>query len=700
MKRLLLLLLLALVVACVRAAAAPQAPASAVLPVLIVDLGAESVKLAVLAARQQQFHDVVLTSDGARRLDNVVAFRHNGTQRLFAGAARSAALRSVATTYASVHLMLGTASRDALLGDVSLLLDADDLSADAKRVRVSRAADVSVETLTAMLLEYCAHVAAKHAGVKMRHALVVVPADFSAAQRQQLRAALLIAELNPLGFILNTQAVALAFAINQGVALPPDETRTVALVDIGASLASVAIAQVTKSTMRILSTVSDRSISGRAFDRRLAQLVVQKAAGAAIRVTPLLLDSVARAKRVLSVNREATIKVGDTQIVPVTRDEFDAALKPLLDSLSALATRALADAGIAAADVQLLEIVGGGTRVPIVQTVLKEQFAGRAVSYHVNSDEGALFGASYFGAHVAPYALSVIEGFVGSLGVDLAVKDDAPADLSDATAVLAAWRERDSLEQVTVDSKNELESFLFATKALVSGGDNADLALFATQAAIDALRQFCEDGLLWLEADGSDALAVGRDEFVRRLDAARDERRAKVGAYELAAQRDVALEALDVALQAVPSAANLTSFASARELLKSQRAAVVRLRSLLAAHKPTDAVEPLLQTAAQIDARAAAVRTDLEKWREKVRVAEAKLKAKREAELSRTWLDDFDALVRKWLRRVHNHQTEIIGALLFVGLAGPLAWNWLVRWQERRQRAQFGGHRLGGRKFD
>jgi hypothetical protein len=693
--------LLALMVACVCAAAAPQAPASAVLPVLIVDLGAESVKLAVLAARQQQFHDVVLTSDGARRLDNVVAFRHNGTQRLFAGAARSAALRSVATTYASAHLMLGAASRDALLSDVSLLLDADDVSADAKRVRVSRAADVSVETLTAMLLEYCALVAAKHAGVKMRHALVVVPADFSAAQRQQLRAALLIAELNPLGFILNTQAVALAFAINQGVALQPDETRTVALVDIGASLASIAIAQVTKSTMRILSTVSDRSISGRAFDRRLAQLVVQKAAGAAIRVTPLLLDSVARAKRVLSVNREATIKVGDTQIVPVTRDEFDATLKPLLDSLSALATRALADAGIAASDVQLLEIVGGGTRVPIVQTVLKEQFAGRAVSYHINSDEGALFGASYFGAHVAPYALSVIEGFVGSLGVDLAVKDDAPADLSDATAVLAAWRERDSLEQVTVDSKNELESFLFATKALlVSGGDNADLTLFVTQAAIDALRQFCEDGLLWLEADGSDALAVGRDEFVRRLDAARDERRAKVGAYELAAQRDVALEALDVALQAVPSAANLTSFASARELLKSQRAAVVRLRSLLAARKPTDAVEPLLQTAAQIDARAAAVRTDLEKWREKVRIAEAKLKAKREAELSRTWLDDFDALVRKWLRRVHNHQTEIIGALLFVGLAGPLAWNWLVRWQERRQRAQFGGHRLGGRKFD
>jgi molecular chaperone DnaK (HSP70) len=667
-----------------------------VLPVLVADLGAESLKLALLVHSTRQFFDVVLNEQGARRIDSTIVFRNH--QRLFGSAAKAAGLRSRSMTYASPLVTL-------LRADNATALDAHDVLDDNGVLRLRTESDpptfVAAETLLAMQLQYCADVASKHGRVLVRHVLFVVPADVNDAQRLALQDVATIAGLNALGFIASTQAASLAFALDHGLTLDDYETRTVAVVDIGASQASISVARVGKQTLKVLATVADRSFSGRVFDQRLAAIVARKASGGA-RITPALLDAAARAKRVLSVNRDATVKVDDANIVTVTRDEFDAECSAVLASVGALAARALAEAGVAAADVQLVEIVGGGTRVPSVQNALRHAF-GRECSHHINSDEGGLFGAAYFAAHLAPYTVSVVSALVESVGV--AAVSDAPPRLSaqelDAgKATLEAWRARDALEQSTVDAKNELESYIFATKELLSEG--ADLRLFAEQSAIDKLLEFCEAQVAWLDGEGSSAVDVGRAGFESRMAQVRAERRAAIGAYEAALARDAALERLEAALQAVPRGANVTSAVSGRKTLMEQRAAARKLRSLLEARSPTDAVVGELLSAEQIEKRTNTLQSDVEKWHEKLRAAEAKRKAKEAADAARSWLDDVGNWLRKVARRVSRYAgtTELIGLVIFIGLAGPLAWNRFEAWRQRRRPMMRGGYRLDGRKFD
>lgn len=680
-----------------------------VLPVLIADLGAESLKLALLVHSTRQFFDVVVNDQGARRIDSTIAFRHH--QRLFGSAAKSASLRSRLTTFSSPVLSVLAADRDALLNDTSLFIDAADIVTDNEsgvlrlRTDVDPPAFVAAETLLAMQLQFCADVAAKHGRVPVRHVVFIVPAYVSDAQRLALQDVAAIAGLNPLGFIASTQAASLAFALDHGLVLGDYESRTVAVVDIGASHASVSVARVGKQSLKLLATVADRSVSGRAFDRQLAALVSRKAGGA--RVTPALLDAVARAKRVLSVNREATVKVDDANIVTVTRDEFDVESSELLATLVALATRALADAGLAAADVQLVEIVGGGTRVPSVQAALKQVF-GRECSHHINSDEGGLFGASYFAAHLAPYAVSVVSGLVESVGSAAVVSEASlrlsVAEIEAGKATLEQWRAHDALEQSTVDAKNELESFIFATKSMASESESSDLRLFVEQSAIDALLKFCDATVAWLDSEGSNAVEVGRAEFENRLAQARVERAAAVGVYDEAVMRNAALERLDAALQTVPRGANVTSAVTARDVLTKQRAAVAKLRALLEARQPSDDARAQLQSGEQIDKRVATLLADVEKWHEKQRAAEAKRKAKEAADAARSWVDDIGDGVRKLFRRLKRYavSTELIGVVIFVGLAGPLAWNRFEAWRQRRRqlRVARGGYRLDGRKVD
>jgi molecular chaperone DnaK (HSP70) len=675
-----------------------------VLPVLIVDLGAESLKLALLVHSTRQFFDVVLNEQGARRIDSTIAFRNH--QRLFGSAAKSASLRTRLMTYASPLVTLLRANINSTI-DPQDILDNDNSGVLRLRTEIDPPTFVAAETLLAMQLQYCADVASKHGSVLVRHVLYIVPADVNDEQRLALQDVASIAGLNPLGFIASTQAASLAFALDHGLTLDDYETRTVAVVDIGASQASISVARVGKQSLKVLSTVADRSVSGRAFDQQLAAIVSRKAGGA--RITPALLDSAARAKRVLSVNRDATVKVDDANIVTVTRDEFDAESSALLAAIGALAARALAEAGIGAADVQLVEIVGGGTRVPSVQNALR-QALGRECSHHINSDEGGLFGGAYFAAHLAPYTVSVVSALVESVGI-AAVRDAPPRlsaeELDAGRATLEAWRARDALEQSTVNAKNELESYIFATKELLS--EAVDLRLYVEQSAVDKLLAFCESQMAWLDGEGSNAVEVGRADFESRLAQVRAERRAAIGAFEAAVARDAALERLEVALQAVPRGANVTSAVTGRKTLIEQRAAVRKMRSLLEAGSPigTAEVSAELLSAEQIDKRTSTLQSDVEKWHEKLRAAEAKRKAKEAADAARSWLDDIGNWVRKVTRRVSRYigWTELSGIVILIGLAGPVAWNRFDAWRQRRRqlrgfRHAAGGYRLDGRKFD
>jgi hypothetical protein len=400
-----------------------------------------------------------------------------------------------------------------------------------------------------------------------------------------MRQAISIAGLELLAIVKDSHAVSVAYAVQHNSKIEDDVVRNVALVDIGASSARVTISAMSRNTMRVLTTKSDRSVSGRAVDALLADFACSSIKRSSCSTTAIgivrLLRAAERAKIVLSVNKDVVMRVpvvasdangaaaADSDVdFAVTRGKLDELLAPMAQRLAALARSALGESG--AASVALVEIVGGTSRVPALQTALQQAFGVSELSHHLSSDEAVLFGATYVAASVAPYQLTVIASLLDGAALDTEASngttstttkigdDDAAATLAAAAmsdaminasrSVLAEWRERDAVLAHSLESKNALEAFVYSSKDLLravaretasaSDTDTADDAdsgddeeqigernLFVRDVqAARALRRALDDTVAWLDANGADASVVGARAYVDRQSALEQER--------------------------------------------------------------------------------------------------------------------------------------------------------------------------------
>jgi molecular chaperone DnaK len=364
-----------------------------------IDLGTTNSVVAVYEGGQPQ---VIPNAEGGRTTPSVVAFTDSG-ERLVGQLARRQAVLNPKGTISSAKRFIGRRHEE-------IKTEADQVSYDvtagpegAVRFTV-RGKQYAPEEISAQVLRKLVDDAAKHLGERVTDAVITVPAYFNDAQRQATKAAGRIAGLNVLRIINEPTAAALAYGLDK------KGHETVLVFDLGGGTFDVSILDVGDGVVEVRSTAGDTHLGGDDFDRRLVDHLAEdfrRDNGIDLRTDPQALqrlyEAAEKAKAELSSVTQTQVNLpfitADASgpkhlITTVTRAKFDQLTADLVERCLGPVRQALADAKISENDLDEVILVGGSTRIPAVQTLVKRLTGGKEPNMSVNPDEVVALGAA------------------------------------------------------------------------------------------------------------------------------------------------------------------------------------------------------------------------------------------------------------------------------------------------------------------
>jgi molecular chaperone DnaK (HSP70) len=366
-------------------------------PAIGIDLGTTNSLAAYVAADGKP---VALTgADGESIVPSVVSFAEGGGV-LVGRAARRRAVDDPRHTVFSVKRLMGKGLED--LTEVERkLCPYEFVPVEGKLLRVRiRGKEYTPQEISAMILREVAARASVHFGEPVTRAVVTVPAYFDEPQKQATMAAGKIAGLDVLRIVNEPTAASLAYGLD-GM-----HDGTIAVYDLGGGTFDISILKIESGVFRVLATNGNASLGGDDFDRALtglaaAEMRAQGADDARLReprVLQGLRQAAERVKIALSGAESAELVYEDAELGlayrrAVTRAEFEALILPLVHLTLGPCRRALSDAGLDAAQIDEVVLVGGGTYVPLVRRQVQE-FFGRAPHTELNPMEVVALGAA------------------------------------------------------------------------------------------------------------------------------------------------------------------------------------------------------------------------------------------------------------------------------------------------------------------
>ena len=265
-----------------------------------------------------------------------------------------------------------------------------------------------------MFLTKVKHTAANELRSPVSDVVVSVPAWFTDTQRRAIMDAAEIAGLKLLRLMNDTTATALGYGITKSdLPTAEEKPRRVAFVDIGHSNYTCSIVAFRKGELQVLSTAYDRHFGGRNFDKILIdhfavefkekyKIDIHSNPKAYLRVA----TGVEKMKKVLSANAMAPLNIEsvmndiDVQTM-LKREEFEELCKPLIDRARVPLEQALADAKLSVEDIDVVEVVGGCSRVPVLKEAISSFFA-KSLSFTLNQDEAVARGCTWACAILSP----------------------------------------------------------------------------------------------------------------------------------------------------------------------------------------------------------------------------------------------------------------------------------------------------------
>jgi molecular chaperone DnaK len=371
-----------------------------------IDLGTTNSCVAVIDDRGVP--RVLAGADGERTIPSVVAYAASGDVVVGIAARRQSVSNADGTVFGAKRL-------------VGRKVNADDVSSFARSapfrivaapngdawVRIGREAR-SPQEVASHVLRRMRAIAEESLGEPVTRAVVTVPAYFNDAQRQATRDAATIAGLDVVRMLNEPTAAALAYGAHR----VGTGRRIIAVFDLGGGTFDVSIMAVERGIFEVLATNGDMALGGDDWDRRLIDRLADEVFDkhrVDLTTNPPALgrlkEAVEQAKKALTDSRETTISLPylaqSESGAPInlervlTRDEHEKLTQDLLDRLTEPCRRALADAGLAASDIQEVLLVGGMTRAPAVQRAV-EQIFGRKPSKGANPDEVVALGAAAY----------------------------------------------------------------------------------------------------------------------------------------------------------------------------------------------------------------------------------------------------------------------------------------------------------------
>jgi molecular chaperone DnaK len=372
--------------------------------VIGIDLGTTNSCVAVMEGSAPK---VIENAEGARTTPSIVAFSADG-ERLVGQAAKRQAVTNPEFTYFAIKRLIGRRFDDPMTKkDIDMvpykIIKADNGDAwvagrDGKKFAPSE--------ISGFILQKMKETAEAHLGEKVTQAVITVPAYFNDAQRQATKDAGKIAGLEVLRIINEPTAAALAYGMDK------KGSGTIAVYDLGGGTFDVSVLEIGDGVFEVKSTNGDTFLGGEDFDQRLVGYLAdefKKESGIDLRTDRLALqrlkEAAEKAKIELSSAMQTEVNLpfitadanGPKHLtMKITRSKLEALVDDLIQKTVAPVKAALKDAGVSASQIDEVILVGGMTRMPKVQEVVKQLF-GKEPHKGVNPDEVVALGAAIQG---------------------------------------------------------------------------------------------------------------------------------------------------------------------------------------------------------------------------------------------------------------------------------------------------------------
>ncbi|WP_407186406.1 molecular chaperone DnaK [Bradyrhizobium centrosematis] len=368
--------------------------------VIGIDLGTTNSCVAVMDGKNAK---VIENSEGMRTTPSIVAVTDDG-ERLVGQPAKRQAVTNPERTFFAVKRLIGRRYDDPMVEKDKKLVPYKIVKASNGDAWVEADGQTySPSQVSAFILQKMKETAEAHLGQKVDQAVITVPAYFNDAQRQATKDAGKIAGLEVLRIINEPTAAALAYGLDK------TKAGTIAVYDLGGGTFDISILEIGDGVFEVKSTNGDTFLGGEDFDMRLVGYLAdefQKEQGINLRNDKLALqrlkEAAEKAKIELSSTTQTEINLpfitadqtGPKHLtMKLTRAKFEALVDDLVQKTIEPCRKALKDAGVTAGEIGEVVLVGGMTRMPKVQEVVKQLF-GKEPHKGVNPDEVVAIGAA------------------------------------------------------------------------------------------------------------------------------------------------------------------------------------------------------------------------------------------------------------------------------------------------------------------
>ena len=370
--------------------------------ILGIDLGTTNSAMAVLEGGQPT---IIVNAEGERTTPSIIGFRADG-DRIVGKPAKNQAVTNPTNTVFSIKRFMGRKYSEVTSELKTVPYKVKEGQGGRAVVEID-GEDFTPEQISAMTLSKMKADAEKYLGEPVTDAVITVPAYFNDAQRQATKDAGKIAGLNVQRIVNEPTAAALAYGLDK-----KDIDQKVLVFDLGGGTFDVSLLDLADGVVEVLATNGDNHLGGDDWDQRVIDWMAdkfQQENGVDLRNDPMALqrlkEAAENAKKELSSAQQTTINlpfITMNQSGPLhlnynlTRAEFEKITRDLLDRCKAPVTKALHDAGLQISQVNEVILVGGSTRMPAVQDLVK-QMTGKQPNMSVNPDEVVADGAAVQG---------------------------------------------------------------------------------------------------------------------------------------------------------------------------------------------------------------------------------------------------------------------------------------------------------------
>ena len=375
--------------------------------ILGIDLGTTNSAMAVMEGSEPE---ILVNAEGDRTTPSVEGFRKDG-ERVVGKAAKNQAVTNPENTVSSVKRFIGRSFNEtkAEQAKVSYKVEAGK---DGRTVIDIEGKSYTPEEISAMVLQKLKTDAEKQVGSPITQAVITVPAYFNDAQRQATKDAGKIAGLEVLRIINEPTAAALAYGLDK-----TNKDEKILVFDLGGGTFDVSILELGDGVFEVAATAGDNQLGGDDWDHRVIDWLADKFAadngGIDLRKDKMALqrlkEAAEKAKMELSSTTQANVNLpfitadatGPKHLdYTLTRAEFERITKDLLDRCRKPVEQALRDASMSQGDIDEVILVGGSTRMPAVQELVKSM-TGKQPNMSVNPDEVVAMGAAVQGGVLA-----------------------------------------------------------------------------------------------------------------------------------------------------------------------------------------------------------------------------------------------------------------------------------------------------------